>query len=167
MILNEDYFKNLEITDEDIIEDVDGYTEETLHKLFNANIARLVMMVTKKPGVDYHKPENLKAYIDNIKTDPDAAAIKTADRMHNMMTLLNKTLDARYRKAIETRDYYLDFFHDCRKLYPRYENLFYAAKAQTAPLIYNIEAFYQENVNLQEQIKKMKLKINELETTSF
>ena len=128
----------------DIIEDVEGYKEITIEKLFNANVARLVNLVTKEHDKNYHDPKNLTEYIERIKSDPDASAIKTADRMHNMMTLNQKSFDSRYRKALETKIYYLPFFKECRQMYTRYENLFYAAKAQTEPLIYTIEAFYTE-----------------------
>ena len=137
----------------DIIEDVKGYNEITLERLFNSNVARLVMLLTKEHDKDYHIPENLIEYIDNIKKDPDAAAIKTADRMHNMITLNNKTFESRYRKAMETKEYYLPFFHECRRKYTRYENLFYAAKAQTEPLIFTIEAMY-EDIRKKEKIIK-------------
>ena len=53
---------------------------------------------------------------------------------------LNRSRCLMYRFII----YYLPFFKECRKKYPRYENLFYAAKAQIEPLIYSIEAFYNE-----------------------
>ena len=127
----------------DIIEDVDGYKRVTIEKMFNANVARLVMLVTKEQGVDYKKPENLKKYLDNISSDMYAAVIKTSDRMHNMLTLEEKDFSARYRKAVETETYYLPFFEQCRQMYPRYENLFYAARAETEPLIYHIKSFYK------------------------
>ena len=72
--------------------------------------------------------------------------------MHNMMTLNQKSFESRYRKAIETKQYYLPFFKECRKKYTRYENLFYAAKAQIEPLIFTIETFYKEILRLNEQI---------------
>lgn len=142
----------------DIIEDVKGYNEIILEKLFNANVARLVSLLTKKHDVDYHKPENLAEYIAQIKADPDASAIKTADRMHNMMTLNKKSFEDRYAKAIETKTYYLPFFKECRQKYTRYESLFYAAKAQIEPLIYTIEAFYGEICKQREEIKELKKK---------
>ena len=91
----------------DIIENVEGYKEITLEKLFNANISRLVHILTKEHGVDYREPDNLKKYIADIQSDANAAAIKTSDRMHNMMTLNNKTFESRYRKAQETKINYL------------------------------------------------------------
>lgn len=136
----------------DIIEDVEGYNRITLEKLFNANIARLVQLLTKEHYKDYRIPSNLIEYISLIKTDANASAIKTADRMHNMMTLNQKSFESRYRKAIETKQYYLPFFKECRKKYTRYENLFYAAKAQIEPLIFTIETFYKEILRLNEQI---------------
>ncbi len=143
----------------DIIEDVEGYRRITIEKMFNENVARLVMLVTKKEGVNYKHPETIKDYLKGILTDMNAAAIKTADRMHNMMTLEEKTFDARYRKAMETKTYYLPFLKQCRYMYPRYENLFYAARAEIEPLIYHIESFYME-------IQRLEKRINELESNS-
>lgn len=136
----------------DIVEDVEGYNELVIAKLFNPNVARLVMLVTKEHEVDYKQPANLKAYVDQIMQDRDASAIKTADRMHNMMTLQEKTFEARYKKAMETKQYYIPFFKECRYLYPRFENLFYAACSQIEPLIFHIESFYAEIERLEKKI---------------
>ena len=138
----------------DIIEDVEGYKEITLEKLFNANVSRLVHLLTKEHGVDYREPTNLKKYIADIQSDANAAAIKTADRMHNMMTLNQKTFESRYKKAQETKEYYLPFFRECRNTYTRYENLFYAAIAQIEPLIFTIEAFYAEVCRLNKLLEE-------------
>lgn len=142
----------------DIIEDVEGYRRITIAKMFNDNVARLVMLVTKKEGVNYKEPEKIKKYLETISSDMNAAAIKTADRMHNMMTLDEKTFESRYRKAIETKNFYLPFFRECRYKYPRYENLFYAAMAEIEPLIFHIESFYTEIQKLQKEIEELKAK---------
>ena len=144
----------------DIIEDVEGYRRITIERMFNKNVARLVMLVTKKEGVNYDHPATIKDYLDGILTDMNAAAIKTADRMHNMMTLEEKTFDARYRKAMETKTYYLPFLKQCRYKYPRYENLFYAARAEIEPLIYHIESFYTEIQRLEKKIAEMEVNKN-------
>lgn len=128
----------------DVPEDVKGYSIITIEKLFNENIARIVSLVTKEPGVDYKQPENLIGYLDRIKTNAYASAVKAGDRMNNMMTLQEKSFEARYRKAMETKEYYLPFFKYCRKTFPRFEHLFYAAKAQTEPMIFHIESYYNE-----------------------
>ena len=143
----------------DIIEDVEGYRRVTIAKMFNDNVARLVMLVTKKEGVDYKQPEAIKEYLDAISSDMNAAAIKTADRMHNMMTLDEKTFEARYRKAMETKTYYLPFFKQCRYMYPRYENLFYAARAEIEPLIFHIESFYTEIQKQQQKLEELRAKL--------
>ena len=143
----------------DIIEDVEGYRRVTIEKMFNSNVARLVMLVTKKEGVNYKQPEAIKEYLDTISTDMNAAAIKASDRMHNMMTLEEKTFEARYRKAMETKTYYLPFFKQCRYLYPRYENLFYAARAEIEPLIFHIESFYTEIQKQRKEIEELKAKL--------
>lgn len=140
----------------DIIEDVEGYRRITIARMFNENIARLVMLVTKEEGVDYKQPEKIKEYLEGITTDMNAAAIKTADRMHNMMTLEEKTFEARYKKAMETKTYYLPFFKESRYRYPRYENLFYAARAEIEPLIFHIESFYKEIMRLNAEIEQLK-----------
>ena len=140
----------------DIIEDVEGYRRITIARMFNENIARLVMLVTKEEGVDYKQPDKIKEYLEGITTDMNAAAIKTADRMHNMMTLEEKTFEARYKKAMETKTYYLPFFKESRYRYPRYENLFYAARAEIEPLIFHIESFYTEILRLNAEIAKLK-----------
>jgi GTP pyrophosphokinase len=140
----------------DIIEDVEGYRRITIARMFNENIARLVMLVTKEHGVDYKQPDAINKYLEGILSDMNAAAIKTADRMHNMMTLEEKSFEARYRKAMETKTYYLPFFKQSRYMYPRYENLFYAARAEIEPLIFHIESFYQEILRLNGEIENLK-----------
>lgn len=138
----------------DIIEDVDGYSEKIIAKLFGDNVAHLVSLVTKKPGLDYKKEDVIMDYLNGIATNPYAAAIKTADRMHNMTTLQEKTFEARYKKAIETEKYYMPFFKFCRKKYPRYENLFYQARTQIYPLIHEIKSFYAEILRLRKELEK-------------
>ena len=101
----------------------------------------------------------MKNYLHEISTDANAAAIKASDRMHNMMTLEEKTFEARYRKAMETETYYLPFFKECRYMYPRYENLFYAARAEIEPLIYHIKSFYEEFDKAEKKIKELENKL--------
>lgn len=138
----------------DIIEDVKGYTKITIEKMFNEHVAELVSYVTKEHNMDYHIHENMVAYLEKIKTSQNASIIKTADRMHNMMSLEQKTFIQRYNKALQTEKYYLPFFRECRYLYPRYENLFYMARAQIEPLIFHIKTFY-------EALDEMEKKLNE------
>lgn len=147
----------------DIVEDVDGYTFKTIEKIFNKNVSDLVALVTKEKGTNVRNPEKLKKYLDDIKQNQDAAIIKTADRMHNMMSLDGQKFEKRYDKAIETEQFYLPFFRECRYLYPRYENLFYMARAQIEPLIFHIKSFYEELEKMERESQTLRKKIEELE----
>lgn len=138
----------------DIIEDVDGYRETTIEKMFNKNIARLVGLLTKEHGVDYKNKKKMDEYLSGVISDMNAAAIKTADRMNNMMTLEEKSFKARYEKAVETETYYLPFLNQCRDRYPRYENLFYAAQTEIETLIFHIKSYYEEIRKLQSELEK-------------
>lgn len=140
----------------DMVEDVPGYRENTIANMFNPNVARLVMLVTKDEDKDYKDPKNLKEYINKISKDMNASALKTADCMHNMMSMEEKTFGARYRKAMETKVYYIPFLKKCMYEFPRYENLFYAAIVQNEPLIFHIESFYEELQKVKEQMNGQK-----------
>lgn len=137
----------------DIVEDVEGYNKITIERLFNKEVARLVMLLSKNPDLDYHIDQNLYDYLDDISNNRDASAIKTADRINNMMSLEEKTFVARYNKALETKKFYLPFFAMCRVRYPRYENLFFAAQTELQTLIFHIESFYKEIERLEGELK--------------
>ena len=68
-----------------------------------------------------------------------------------------------YEKALETEELYLPFFRECRYLYPRYENLFYMARAQIEPLIFHIKSFYEEVDKLEKEAQELHKQIKELE----
>ena len=54
----------------DIVEDVEGYTEETISRLFNPRVAHLVMLVTKDQNKNYKDPKVIeKLRLADIKTD--------------------------------------------------------------------------------------------------
>ncbi len=128
----------------DFIEDVPGCTEEGLAELFGQKAAVYVSAVSNKPGLDYHDPEVLTAHLEAIAANINSAAIKTADRMHNMYTLADASIEKRYKKALETEEFFIPFFKLCRKRYPRYESLFHAAKTQILPQIYEIKEHYKD-----------------------
>ena len=60
---------------------------------------------------------------------------------------------------METKTYYLPFFKECRNMYPRYENLFYAARTEMEPLIFHIESFYTKIQEQQKEIEELKAKL--------
>ena len=136
----------------DMIEDVPGYTRESLSLLFGEKVGEYVAAVSQTPGLDYHDPQILRAHLEQIASDVNTAAIKTADRMHNMYTLADASIEKRYCKALETEEFFIPFFKTCRKRYPRYEDLFYAAKTQILPQVYEIKAHYRD----WEELKKLR-----------
>ena len=133
----------------DIIEDVPGHSRESIACLFGERAAGFVTAVSNKPGLDYHDPEVLRAHLAHIAGDVNTAVIKTADRMHNMYTLFDASIEKRYKKALETEEFFIPFFKDCRKRYPAWEDLFQAAKTQILPQIYEIKAHYEDYCKLQ------------------
>ena len=138
----------------DVTEDIPEYSIKVIEVMFNKRIAKLVDLVTKKPGIDYHEKENLEEYLDNIESDIGAIIIKTADRMHNMMTLREKDLASKYKKAIETETFYMKRFKKWRKLHPRHEDLFFEARNTIEPLINEIKAM---NANMNELVRSLNL----------
>ena len=136
----------------DIIEDVPGHSRESLACLFGERAAGFVYAVTNKPGLDYHDPQVLRAHLRDIAEDMNTACIKTADRMHNMYTLSEASIEKRYKKALETEEFFIPFFKDCRRRYPAREDLFQAAKTQILPQIYEIKSHYVDYCRLQEAL---------------
>lgn len=123
----------------DIVEDIPEYTVKTLEIMFNKEVAQTVDLLSKKPGVDYHIADNLQEYLDKIESSVGAVLIKTSDRMHNMMTLKNKSLASKYAKALETERHYMPRFKSWRKMFPRYEDLFLDARNSIEPLIFEFK----------------------------
>ena len=136
----------------DIVEDVPGHSRESIARLFGERAAGFVYAVTNKPGLDYHDPQVLRAHLEQIAGDVNTAAIKTADRMHNMYTLSDASIERRYKKAVETEEFFIPFFKDCRQRYPAREDLFQAAKTQILPQIYEIKAHYEDHCRLMELV---------------
>lgn len=139
----------------DIIEDVPHFTIEMITEMFNPRVAKIVDLVTKKEGIDYKNGENLQAYLDGIYEDYGAALVKTADRMHNISSLLEATPEKRLRQAIETETYFIPFFKKCRKRYRRYAYIFFEAKTQIEPNIALIKEHNKTVKELKETIARL------------
>lgn len=139
----------------DLVEDVEGYTIESISFIFNPIVGEYVRLLTKIKEYDYKNPKVITEYLDNISKNMFSSAIKTADRMHNMMTLQLKTFESKNQKCIETETYYLEFFNKCRKMYPRYESLFHAARSQIQPMIFEVKSFYSEIIRQQNEIDSL------------
>ena len=127
------------ITDEDIIttallhdaiEDIEGVSKLYVALEYGDNVAEMVSLVTKIPGVNYHNnPTAMNDYLEAIKQNPGAALVKTADRVHNFSSMRSATSDRhKYRQVKNTEEFYMPFFKECRNAYPRYASYFYTAK---------------------------------------
>ncbi|MBQ4167648.1 MAG: bifunctional (p)ppGpp synthetase/guanosine-3',5'-bis(diphosphate) 3'-pyrophosphohydrolase [Clostridia bacterium] len=99
----------------DVVEDGEGITVEKLTELFGEDIAGMVDGVTKltKTGNasdlqtrEDRQAENLRKMYLAMANDVRVVIIKLADRLHNMRTLGNCSLEKRQRIARETLDVY-------------------------------------------------------------
>lgn len=139
----------------DLIEDVPSYTIALIQNRFNARVATIVSLLTKKEQINYKQKENLDSYLHAISKNYGASLVKTADRMHNFSTLRNASIKKRYQKAIETKESYIPFFKTCRSNHPEYASFFFEAKTQLEPMIWKDIDAYQHIVMLEERIKEL------------
>ncbi|MNC17415.1 GTP pyrophosphokinase [compost metagenome] len=139
----------------DIVEDCYkmGYTIDYVEKEFNVRIAKMVNLVTKKPGIDYKVAVNMTAYLEDIFWDIGACLIKVADRMHNFGNLEDATRKQVKKQAIETKTFFIPFFKRCRNEYPQFAAFFYAAKTSIEPHLRRIEILESTIENYESKIK--------------
>lgn len=86
----------------DLLEDTDAAVEE-LAQLGGEQVAEAVVLLTKESGY------RMDDYIRRIRGNPIAAAVKAADRYHNLTCAVLADEGFRRKYAIETIRWYLDF----------------------------------------------------------
>ena len=86
----------------DLLEDTDT-TEQEILSISNQNVLTAVKLLTKEKGYD------MKSYVEAIKANPIAFAVKSADRLHNLQCALVTGVEFKRRYVKETVDWYLDF----------------------------------------------------------
>jgi len=86
----------------DLLEDTDA-TEAELEALSNAEVIKAIKLLTKQPG--YIMAE----YIQGIKQNEMAFAVKAADRLHNLHCSFEADEAFRRRYIAETKQWYMDF----------------------------------------------------------
>jgi len=94
----------------DLVEDIEGWTQERVALKFSPTISELVWWVTKPSVVDYggDKEARNRIYHENLRRAPrNAIIIKLADRLHNLLTLWDTIDEKQRRKVRETQDFYL------------------------------------------------------------
>lgn len=86
----------------DLLEDTDA-TEQEIEELGGKEVLTAVKLLTKQKG--YVMAE----YIAGIKQNQMAAAVKAADRLHNLKSAVVADEDFKRRYILESIDWYLDF----------------------------------------------------------
>ena len=87
----------------DVLEDTDAIDEEV--KAFGENVYEAVKLVTRQKGADEAE------YVKNILTNRMAAAVKNADKIHNMCDIVTtNNRDAILNYAKKAEKYYTEKF---------------------------------------------------------
>ena len=104
MVKKQGYNEDFQITAlfHDLLEDTNA-TEEEILFYGSQNVLTAVKLLTKEKGYD------MKTYIDGIKSNPIAFAVKSADRLHNLQCALGTSTEFKRKYILETVDWYLDF----------------------------------------------------------
>lgn len=110
MVKKQGYGEDYQITAlfHDLLEDTDA-TESEIVEYGNQNVLTAVKLLTKGKGYD------MKSYIENIKNNPIAFAVKSADRLHNLQCAVVADEKFRKRYVSETLEWYLDFSIDIKE----------------------------------------------------
>ena len=120
----------------DLLEDTDT-TEEEILKYGNQDILEAVNLLTKKKGY------NMAEYINAIKQNPIAFAVKAADRLHNLQCAIVTDEEFKRKYILETVDWYLDFSVDIRKAVKRLAHSLKTPMAELSFLYEPIESWKQ------------------------
>ena len=120
----------------DLLEDTDA-TEEEIIKYGSSEILEAVKLLTKVKG--YAMAE----YIDAIKKNPIAFAVKAADRLHNLQCALVTNEEFKRKYILETVDWYMDFSIDIRKAVKRLAESLKTPMAELSFLYEPIESWKQ------------------------
>ena len=120
----------------DLIEDTDA-TEEEILKYGTKDILEAVILLTKKKGYD------MAEYINAIKGNPIAFAVKAADRLHNLQCAVVTDEEFKRKYILETIDWYLDFSLDIRKAVKRLAESLETPMAELSFLYEPIESWKQ------------------------
>ena len=138
IVKNQGFDKNYQIAAlfHDLLEDTDT-TEEEILKYGNRKILEAVKLLTKKKGYD------MAEYINSIKQNPIAFAVKAADRLHNLQCAIITDEEFKRKYILETVRWYLDFSVDIRKAVKRLAESLEATMTELSFLYEPIETWKQ------------------------
>ena len=110
MVKSQGYGEDYQITAlfHDLLEDTNA-TETEILSYGNAEILTAVKLLTKQKGYV------MKEYVEAIKSNELAFAIKSADRLHNLQSALLTNVEFKRKYILETVDWYLDFSLEIKK----------------------------------------------------
>jgi GTP pyrophosphokinase len=112
----------------DLKEDAYILKDRRIEYVFNAEIQRIVDLVTKPDKSDDRfktKDEKLDWYFEQImKSDWKAKTIKLADRLHNLRTLSACTKEKYDKQIAETKKYFVPMIEDLRNERPMFARFF-------------------------------------------
>ena len=111
----------------DLLEDTDASPSEIL-ELSSQEVLEAVLILTKEKGYV------MSEYIDKIKNNPIAKAVKTYDRLHNLKCACVADIKFKKKYILESTDWYLDFSEEIPK----------AIKELTKTFEHPIKSFVQE-----------------------
>ena len=139
IVKSQGFDENYQITAlfHDLLEDTDA-TEEEILKYGNRQILEAVILLTKKKG--YVMAE----YVDAIKKNPVAFAVKAADRLHNLECAIATDEEFKRKYILETIDWYLDFSVEIRKAVKRLAESLKTPMAELPFLYEPIESWEQK-----------------------
>lgn len=120
----------------DLLEDTDA-TEEEILKYGSSEILKAVKLLTKEKGYD------MAEYINAIKQNPIAYAVKAADRLHNLQCAIVTDEDFKRKYILETVDWYMDFSAEIRVAVKRLAQSLKTPMAELSFLYEPIESWKQ------------------------
>ncbi len=91
----------------DLLEDTDA-TEEEILALSNEQVLEAVKLLTKQKGYV------MSEYVEKIRANEIAFAVKESDRLHNLRCALVTDEEFKHKYVLETVDWYLDFSKEIR-----------------------------------------------------
>lgn len=117
----------------DILEDVAWIDKEYLKREFGDYIYKLIDNVTKREN------ENIEDYLCRVASEKVSSLVKILDRMNNVSTLSNSSLEHRKRQLKETRKYYIPLTKELRIIYFEDAGFYWQARTIMSSLLNEIE----------------------------
>ena len=138
IVKGQGFGKNYQITAlfHDLLEDTDA-TEDEILEYGNEEILEAVKLLTKVKGYV------MSEYINAIKSNKIAFAVKTADRLHNLQCAITTSEEFKRKYILETVDWYLDFSADIRVAVKRLAESLKSPMAELSFLYGPIESWKQ------------------------